>query len=70
MGRLNFETGLEMNFIVSLQQEGTVKAWEYFNAEVDCEGLRAAMKGMGKVVLTNKVTTKYFFISQTCSADF
>ena len=32
-----------------LQAEGTLKPWEYFNAERDCEALRAAMKGVGKL---------------------
>ena len=29
------------------QAEGTLKPWEHFNSEIDCEALRAAMKGMG-----------------------
>ncbi|KAK2142740.1 hypothetical protein LSH36_919g01024 [Paralvinella palmiformis] len=29
------------------EAEGTLKPWEYFNAERDCEALRAAMKGVG-----------------------
>ena len=31
------------------QQEGTLKPWPAFDAERDCEKLRAAMKGMGKL---------------------
>ena len=33
--------------MIFLQAEGTLKPWEHFNSEVDCEALRAAMKGMG-----------------------
>jgi len=29
------------------QAEGTLKPWPTFNAEVDCERLRKAMKGLG-----------------------
>jgi len=31
----------------TFQAEGTVKPWATFNAEVDCERLRKAMKGLG-----------------------
>lgn len=39
-----------MLFVMSvyLQQEGVLKPYEYFDAEIDCEKLRSSMKGMGE----------------------
>ena len=33
---------------LSVQAEGTLKPWPTFNAEIDCEKLRKAMKGLGE----------------------